>query len=96
MTMQDTTTQVRVAVRFFAAAKAAAGRDEQQFAVDAGTTLEGLLEKVERSLPDAGAGQGRQVIARCSVLRNGQSGPASDTELADGDTVDLLPPFAGG
>ena len=84
-----------VAVRFFAAARAAAGRAEQDFALQPGTTLEALLDRIERELPDAD-GRGREVLARCSVLRNGESGAAPATVLADGDTVDLLPPFAGG
>ena len=85
---------VQVTVRYFAAARAAAGRAEERFTVDPGTTLQGLLDRVERAIPPHASG--RQVIARCSVLHNGESGLADDAALRDGDVVDLLPPFAGG
>ncbi|MFC0682529.1 MoaD/ThiS family protein [Lysobacter korlensis] len=85
---------VQVTVRYFAAARAAAGRAEQRFTVDRGATVQSLLDRVEEALPDAGSG--RQVIARCSVLHNGESGSGASASLADGDVIDLLPPFAGG
>jgi molybdopterin converting factor small subunit len=85
---------VEVTVRYFAAAKAAAGRAEERVLVEEGTSLGGLLDRVERGLPDAR--RAREVIARCSVLRNGESGATADLALRDGDVVDLLPPFAGG
>ncbi|MDQ4137666.1 MAG: MoaD/ThiS family protein [Actinomycetota bacterium] len=85
---------VQVTVRYFAAARAAAGRAEERFEVERGTTVQGLLDRVERALADNVSG--RQVIARCSVLHNGESGQAAAAPLADGDVVDLLPPFAGG
>ena len=80
-------------MRYFAAAKAAAGRAAERFDVDDTTTLDELLDRVEAALPDAGAA--RQVLARCSVLRNGET-PSLATRLENGDVVDLLPPFAGG
>ena len=85
---------VQVTVRYFAAARAAAGRAEQRFSVEPGTTIRSLLDRVEQELPDAG--DGRRVIARCSVLHNGESGAGSSAPLTDGDVLDLLPPFAGG
>ena len=85
---------VQVTVRYFAAARAAAGRAEERFAVGRGTTIQALLDRVERALPEDAAG--RQVIARCSVLHNGETGQANGAPLRDGDVVDLLPPFAGG
>jgi sulfur-carrier protein len=85
---------VQVTVRYFAAAKAAAGKAEERFDVGDASTLGDLLDRVEAALPDAGGA--RQVLARCSVLRNGETSAAGSTRLADGDVVDLLPPFAGG
>ncbi len=81
-------------MRYFAAAKAAAGRAEERFELEGGSTLGRLLDRVEAALPDAG--RGREVIARCSVLRNGEAAPGGGTRLQHGDVVDLLPPFAGG
>jgi molybdopterin synthase sulfur carrier subunit len=87
---------VRVSVRYFAAARAATGRSEQEFTVPRGTTVAALLDRVERQLPPGDERRGREVIARCSVLHNGESGAAGATPLTDGDVLDLLPPFAGG
>ncbi len=85
---------VQVTVRFFAAAKSAAGRAAERFDLDDTTTIDDLLDRVEASLPDAG--DARRVLARCSVLRNGETPATGGTRLEDGDVVDLLPPFAGG
>jgi len=38
----------------------------------------------------------QKVLARCSLLADGVYLPDDVTPLADGVTVDVLPPFAGG
>ena len=78
--------------QIFAAAAEAAGRPEERLDLPTGTTLAGLREQL--------AGQGLEmarVIPICSFLVNSVSTPADSlTPLADGDAVDVLPPFAGG
>ncbi|WP_243859063.1 MoaD/ThiS family protein [Actinomyces sp. ZJ308] len=81
-----------VTLRYFAAAADAAGRPEERLDLPAGTTLAGLREQL--------AGRGLEmarVVPICSFLVNSVSTPADSlTPLADGDAVDVLPPFAGG
>ena len=81
-----------VTLRYFAAAAEAAGRPEERLDLPAGTTLAGLREQL--------AGRGLElarVVPICSFLVNSVSTPADSlTPLADGDAVDVLPPFAGG
>ena len=74
--------QISVTLRYFAAATEAAGRPEERLDLPAGTTLAALRE---------------QLSGICSFLVNSVSTPADSlTPLADGDAVDVLPPFAGG
>ena len=84
-------------VRYWAAARAAAGVDADTVEVGAGATLAAVLREVMRlradrpKLPD--------VIGVCSVLvgdRPVGSTDPSDVPIRAGDTVELLPPFAGG
>ena len=94
-TMTNTATvseTLSVTLRYFAAAADAAGRPEERLDLLAGTTLAGLREQL--------AGRGLEmarVVPICSFLVNSVSTPADSlTPLADGDAVDVLPPFAGG
>ena len=84
-----------VIVRYWAAAKAAAGRPEEDF--PAVPTLAALLGEVR-----ARYGEGSPldvVLGRCSYLVDevspGTRNPA-EVALAPGAVVDVLPPFAGG
>lgn len=88
-------TGATVTVRYWAAARAAAGIDQES--LPAPTTLDALLTRVlerHRDRPRLA-----DVLSVCSVLVGdrpvGTSDPATVT-LAAGDTVELLPPFAGG
>jgi sulfur-carrier protein len=79
-------------LRYWAAAKAAAGVAEEQVE---GASLAEALEAA-RSRHDA---RFAQVLERCSFLVDGD--PVGTREpaavaLAAGATVDVLPPFAGG
>ncbi|WP_338054627.1 MoaD/ThiS family protein [Subtercola vilae] len=79
--------RVRVRVRYFAAAKAAAGVAEELRDVDSGCTVDDLLVTAGlASLP---------VFGRSTFLVNGVAA-ARTQPLYDGDTLDVLPPFAGG
>lgn len=83
-----------VTVRYWAAARAAAGRSSDQ--VRAATLADAL-----RAVLDLHEGNRRlaDVVGVCSVLVG--SAPVSSQDpaevgLHDGDVVELLPPFAGG
>jgi molybdopterin synthase sulfur carrier subunit len=82
----------RGTLRFWAAAKAAAGVAEEEY--DA-TTLADAIAAARHAHGDALA----QVIARSTFVVDGApvGGRAHDTvQLTDGGTVEVLPPFAGG
>ncbi|HLR83995.1 MAG TPA: MoaD/ThiS family protein [Nocardioidaceae bacterium] len=83
-----------VTVRFWASAKAAAGREVEM--VGAGS-LDDVLAAVRRANPDNQ--RLADVIAMCSVLIGDVPVTTSDPAEVDvppGATVELLPPFAGG
>ena len=83
---------VTVTVRYFAAARAAAGVESEAVAVPAGPTVEILLKTVR-----AGHGDDlSRVLDRCSFLLDEVAVRDRDVVLADGAVVDVLPPFAGG
>ncbi|MCL2090828.1 MAG: MoaD/ThiS family protein [Micrococcales bacterium] len=78
-------------VRYFAAAREAAGCPEEVWADENGTTVADLVVRL-------GARHGEPlttVLARCSFLVDGQrAGPGA--VVPGGAVVDVLPPFAGG
>jgi molybdopterin converting factor small subunit len=84
-------------VRYWAGARAAAGVESDRVPVGEGTSLADVLDAVRRlhadrpRLPD--------VLTVCSVLIGekpvGATDPA-EVVVSAGDTVELLPPFAGG
>lgn len=78
-----------IEVRLFAGAAAEYGRDVETVHA---TTLQEALD----SLTEASSAQAAQVIGRSSFLVNAVACTDRSTVLADGDRVDVLPPFAGG
>ena len=78
----------RVTIRYWAAAKSAAGVAEEQ--VEAVT----LDDALAAAVAVRGAALER-VLARCSFLVDGVRGDRS-AALPAGATVEVLPPFAGG
>lgn len=78
---------IDISVRLFAAAKAEAGRAEDVWNVPATCTVADAIDH-------AGFGSS-PVFARSSFLVNGRSATGEDV-LSSGDTLDVLPPFAGG
>jgi sulfur-carrier protein len=79
-----------VTMRYWAAAKDAAGVAEEKVAAD---TLAGALSVIGR------ADQLGRVLARSSFLIDGHpvgTRAAEAIELADGAVIEVLPPFAGG
>ena len=86
-----------VTVRYWAAARAAAGVDSDTVDVGEGTTL-GVLLKTVREL-HADRPRLPDVVGVCSVLVGDRPVGATDPDdvaIRPGDTVELLPPFAGG
>ncbi|OBK18701.1 MoaD/ThiS family protein [Mycobacterium asiaticum] len=85
------TDQIAVTVRYFAAARAAAGTESETLTLRSGTTVAELVKEL--------ANRGSQlatVLSRCSYLRDGIAVRDETSVLSAGNTVDVLPPFAGG
>lgn len=80
-----------VTVRFFAAAKAAAGTGEQVRPLPHPSTVQGLADALSAEYGE----RMTAVLPNCSFLVDGVvARPA--TPLTGGSLVDVLPPFAGG
>jgi molybdopterin converting factor small subunit len=82
---------IQVTVRYFAAARAAAGAESETLVLRPGTTVAELVERL--------AVRGTRlatVLGRCSYLCDGIAVRDETTALHPGNTVDVLPPFAGG
>jgi molybdopterin converting factor small subunit len=82
-----------VVVRYWAAARAAAGRDEESF--DTPAHLAALVDAMGERHGDSLA----HVLRRCSFLVDEVSPgrvELSTVRVPPGATVDVLPPFAGG
>jgi molybdopterin synthase sulfur carrier subunit len=82
---------VKVTVRYFAAARAAAGFDDEIIGLAPGSTVGALVHHLRER--DAGLGK---VLSRCSYLCDGIAVRDLGMTLGDAQTVDVLPPFAGG
>jgi len=82
---------VQITVRYFAAARAAAGIETETLSVPAGTTVDGLVTGLAGRGPEL-----KKVLARCSYLRDGVAVRDRNVVLQTRETVDVLPPFAGG
>jgi molybdopterin synthase sulfur carrier subunit len=88
-----------VLVRYFAAARSAAGVEEEHHGLPEGTSLDGLITAllaVERPEPPAGTPPLARIISRSSFLRNEVAVRDRSAALGADDVVDVLPPFAGG
>jgi sulfur-carrier protein len=82
---------VKVTVRYFAAARAAAGFEDEIIGVAPGTTVGTLVQSLGERHPELA-----KVLSRCSYLRDGIAVRDLGLTLTDDQTVDVLPPFAGG
>jgi sulfur-carrier protein len=85
------TTTVQVTVRYFAAARAAAGAEVETVDLQAGTTVAELVEQLSGRNAELA-----KVLKRCSFLCDGIAVRDTGIALAPEQTVDVLPPFAGG
>ena len=78
-------------MRFFAAARAAAGSESEELAVRAGATVGELVDTLGGRSPELA-----RVLSRCSYLCDGMAVRDQAQPLQAGNTIDVLPPFAGG
>lgn len=84
-----------VLVRYWAGARAAAGVAEERY--PAPSTLSGLMDEIVARHGDRP--RLKDVVGVCSVLvgdRPVSSSDPAEVVIEAGDTVELLPPFAGG
>ena len=89
--MSTTTATMQLTVRYFAAARAAAGPESETVTVPAATTVASLVETLATRGPELA-----KVLQRCSFLCDGIAVRDTGKTLCNGQTIDVLPPFAGG
>lgn len=82
---------MHLTIRYFAAARAAAGADTDTVDIDESATLADLERELEHVRPQLGP-----VLARCSYLRDEVALCDRGARLGHCRVVDVLPPFAGG
>jgi molybdopterin synthase sulfur carrier subunit len=89
-----------VLVRYFAAARAAAGTDSETVTLDGSgrASRREVEELLVRRHPEPPPGQPplAQVLARSSFLLDGVACPDPESVLPAGAVLDVLPPFSGG
>ena len=81
----------KVTVRYFAAARAAAGLEDEILGIEPGTTVADLVDQLSARDADLA-----KVLKRCSFLCDGVAVRDSTVTLENAQIVDVLPPFAGG
>jgi len=86
-----TSTSVLVTVRYFGAARAAAAAESESLTVQHGTSVAELAECLAARNQRLAA-----VLARSSYLCDGVAVRDPAGTLQNGQTIDVLPPFAGG
>lgn len=90
----DESAEIPITIRYFAAARAAAGAESETVTVRPGATVAELVDSL--------AGRNTRlatVLGRCSYLCDGiaiRDDIATSRRLRAGETIDVLPPFAGG
>jgi molybdopterin converting factor subunit 1 len=77
-------------VRYFAAAREAAGTEAEDVELESGATVDGLLARLRERHPD--------LVSLAGTLRFaiGERFVTAETALSDGDTVVVIPPVSGG
>ena len=87
--------RITVTVRYFAAARAAAGVTDEQLELGGspdGRTVGAVLDAVGERHGQRLA----QVLLRCSFLLDEIAVHGRQNPIRDGQVLDVLPPFAGG
>jgi molybdopterin converting factor small subunit len=85
------TDDIQVTIRYFAAARAAAEAESETVVLRPGTTVAELVERLAVSGTRLAT-----VLSRCSYLCDGIAVRDETKALRSGNTIDVLPPFAGG
>jgi sulfur-carrier protein len=88
-----------VTMRYWAAAKEAAGVAEQRLTADTLAAALAQAAETAQAARTAGAERLRAVLARSSFLIDGDPvglRAADSIVLREGDVIEVLPPFAGG
>jgi sulfur-carrier protein len=85
------TQTVQVSVRYFAAARAAAGAEVETLDIQPGTTVAELVDQLGTRNIDLA-----RVLKRCSFLCDGLAVRDRGITLEAEQIIDVLPPFAGG
>ncbi len=98
---QDQPPAGHITLRYWASARAVTGTAEEQIAVSGPVTLAHLIAgAITRNAGEpGGSARVRAVLACCSVLlgdRQVANQDAGDVLVEPGETVEFLPPFAGG
>lgn len=87
----DELTGIQVTVRYFAAARAAAGTETATATLRPGGTVAELVDALGEQNEQLAT-----VLKRCSYLCDGVAVRDEAAVLCAGQTIDVLPPFAGG
>ncbi|GEL26890.1 molybdopterin synthase sulfur carrier subunit [Pseudonocardia sulfidoxydans NBRC 16205] len=90
--MTTGTTTLTTTVRFYAAARAAAGAETTIVELPEGATVAELLDSL-RAAHDA---EFARVLLRCSYLLDEVAVRDTSVAVPHGAILDVLPPFAGG
>ncbi|MDN5751183.1 MAG: MoaD/ThiS family protein [Pseudonocardia sp.] len=85
-------TTTTIVVRYFAAARAAAGVESEKIQLPAGSTVDAALA----ALREQHGAELSTVLERCSFLVDGVAVRDRAAVLGADATLDVLPPFAGG
>lgn len=83
-------------VRYWAAARAAAGTDMELVHLDAPASVADVVSLVISRRSRESAAEFTRVLEVCSVLIGDQPSADRATLIRPGATVEFLPPFAGG
>lgn len=85
-----------ISIRYWASARAAAGTDAETLAVDAPIALSEVLRRLGAAHPGERL---LTVLDACSILLGDRPVSTEDPDdvlVGPGDTLEFLPPFAGG
>lgn len=98
----DTAGRIALELRFFATFRAAVGQKVLEREFDAGATVGDVLAAIESEFPELAGDildEEGAIKPQLSVLKNGREVihiEGTETPMADGDTLSVFPPVAGG